>query len=91
MRKGTELLGLSALCCCSRSKGFYSIKPYLKYKLICKDTTDDILSSVGVEAFKTMRKVEDEFTTEISENCAARKLRLFSLAGDVFSETEEKS
>ena len=70
---------------------FYSIKPYLKYKLICNDTTDDILSSVGVDAFKTMRKVEDEFTTEISENCAARKLRLFSLAGDVFSETEEKS
>ena len=34
-----------------------------------------------------MSTVEDE----IVENCAALKLRLFSLAGDVFSETVEKS
>ena len=36
-----------------------------KHKEICKGNTDDILSSVGVDAFKTMGTVEDEFTMEI--------------------------
>ena len=32
-----------------------------KHKEICKGNTDDILSSVGVDAFKTMSTVEDFF------------------------------
>ena len=60
-----ERKGLSALSCCSRRKGFYSSKQFHKHKDSCKGNTDDILSSVGVDAFKTMGAVEDEFTTEI--------------------------
>ena len=60
-----ERKGLSALSCCSRCKGFYSRNQFHKHKELCKGNTDDILSSVRVEAFKTMGAVEDEFTTEI--------------------------
>ena len=57
--------GSSALSCCLRGKGFYSSKQFHKHKEICKGNTDDILSSVGVDAFKTMGTVDDEFTMEI--------------------------
>ena len=60
-----ERKGLSALSCCSKGTGFYSSKQFHEHKEICKGNTDDILSSVGVDAFKTMSTVEDEFTTEI--------------------------
>ena len=91
-----ERKGLSALSCCSRCKGFYSSKQFHKHKDSCKGNTDDILSSVGVDAFKTMKmnlplKSWPNFTTMTSENCAALSQRLFSLVADVFNETVEKS
>ena len=75
---------------------FYSSKQYHKHKDSCKGNTDDILSSVGVDAFKTMKmnlplKSWPNFTMMTSENCAALGQRLFSLVGDVFNETVEKS
>ena len=91
-----ERKGLSALSCCSRCKGFYSSKQYHKHKDSCKGNTDDILSSVGVDAFKTMKmnlplKSWPNFTMMTSENCAALSQRLFSLVGDVFNETLKRN
>ena len=61
-----ERKGSSDMCCCSNCKGFYSKKQFHKHKEICRpNTSDDTLSSVPVDAFKSMKTIEDEFTTEI--------------------------
>ena len=60
----------SHLLCCSFCKGFYSKKQFHKHKEICRpNTSDNTLSSVPVDAFKSMKATEDEFTTEILAKC----------------------
>ena len=76
------------------AKGFYSSKQFHKHKDSCKGNTDDILSSVGVDAFKMKMNLPlkswPNFTMMTSENCATLSQRLFSLVGDVFNENVEK-
>ena len=54
MQKGTDRVKLIALSYCSLGKGFHSSKPFRKHKEICKGTTDDILSSVGLDASRIL-------------------------------------